>query len=280
MVLSPAAANVIAGNGADAIGCTPSLSGAVICNGILNYVAENTRIQGNQIGVDAAGQSLGNAGEGVLIARGASNTLVGVDVDDLDERNVISGNGRNGIVIAGGADNRVSGNRIGTLPAGNAAALVNPGAPNRIGVLVTETDTGQGAADTRVGGAGVRGNLISGNRIGVRVFGKATGTLLQGNSIGTNAAGTAAVPNTEDGVDLAGSSGGGIGTGGLSEYSNLISGNGRHGVRIKDTGTAQTMSRRPTTSSRATGSAPPRTASIPSPTRAPGSRSRTAPTTT
>jgi CSLREA domain-containing protein len=233
----PADRNVIAGNGSDAFGCDPALSGAILCNGIQVYVAGNTRIAGNHIGVDVLGQALGNAGEGVILARGASDALVGVDAADVDERNVISANARNGVVIAGGNTNRVSGNRIGTNSGGSAAAIDTTGAAsNKIGVLVTETNTGEGSSDTTVGGPGEQGNLISGNRIGVRVFGKATGTLIRGNRIGTNAAGTATVANTEDGVDLFGTAGNEVGGAALDAYRNLISGNARHGVRIRDAG--------------------------------------------
>jgi CSLREA domain-containing protein len=233
----PGSRNVIAGNGTDAFGCNPAMSGTVICNGITNYVADNTRIQGNYIGVNAAGEPLGNAGEGVILGNDVSGALVGVDVDDLDQRNVIAANGRNGIVIAHGSDNRVTGNRIGARPDGASAALVNPGATGRIGVLVTQATTGQPAADTQIGGAGPLANLISGNRIGVRVFGTASGTVVWGNRIGTNAAGTAAVPNTEDGIDLFGAAGTEIGTG--VDHGNLISGNGSNGVRIRDAGAAE-----------------------------------------
>lgn len=56
----------------------------------------------------------------------------------------------------------------------------------------------------------------------------ASGNVIRGNKIGTNAAGTAALGNVSDGIHL------GIGSHHNAVTENLISGNGRSGVRISD----------------------------------------------
>ena len=79
------------------------------------------RVQGNYIGTDAGGTAaLPNAKDGVVIANGASDNLVGGETPG--ERNLISGNGKIGVNLSRSADyagdgataNRVLGNYIGT----------------------------------------------------------------------------------------------------------------------------------------------------------------------
>ena len=91
---------------------------------------------------------------------------------------------------AGSTGTLIEGNRIGTNAAGTAAI-----ANSAFGV---EIDNGSG---TTIGGtiAGA-GNLISGNSsFGIFAF-SGSGALIAGNLIGTNAAGTAAIPNSDIGL--------------------------------------------------------------------------------
>src|SRR5262249_4095015 len=67
--------------------------------------------------------------------------------------------------------------------------------------------------------------------------GPATGNVLQGNKIGTNAAGTAAVSNSGNGVTILNAAGNTIG-GSSAGAGNVISGNSSYGVAI--TGSAST----------------------------------------
>jgi titin len=210
-----AARNVISGNSV----CGVAISGAA--------TAEN-RVTGNYIGTNAAGTAaIGTtSAEGVTVT-GSSGNVIG----DLEAGNVIAGeNGcgllDSGIQIFGGSatDNRVQHNYIGTNAAGTAAV----GSFN-IGVLVI--------ADRNLIGGTVPNarNVISGNASGIDISGSLgalpTGNQVQGNYIGTNAAGTAAIPNSFAGVaivDAPGNTIGGTAAGARNVISgNAVGGNGR-----------------------------------------------------
>jgi hypothetical protein len=114
----------------------------------------------------------------------------------------------------------IAGNFVGVNAAGTAAV------PNEnIGVFVLT------APGVRIGGsAPADRNVISGN--GIRgVFANATNVVIQGNYIGTDKAGTAAIPNSFDGVFVAKNTGFRIGGAGAGE-GNVISGNGFTGITL------------------------------------------------
>src|SRR5262249_44922223 len=145
--------------------------------------------------------------------------------------NVIAANGSasnadTGGILIGFRDTTTD--SAGTVVAGNDIGVGADGATNLgnrnygvvlLGRAVNTTIGGPTAADRNViaGNAGY-GALVS-------FGGPAT---IQGNYIGTNAAGSAAVPNTSDGVRIAarGSTGGGK----VSVAGNVISGNGGAGI--------------------------------------------------
>ena len=89
-------------------------------------------IKGNRIGTDTTGNlRRANGFEGVAIANGAFDNLVGTDgngfSDDL-ESNLISGSNRWGVgIYAGAHSNRVAGNRIGTNASGSQAIFNGTG---------------------------------------------------------------------------------------------------------------------------------------------------------
>lgn len=93
-----------------------------------------------------------------------------------------------------------------------------------------------GSDENLIGRSGAgNGNVISGNATGV-LIGDALGTALNNNYIGTNAAGTAAVPNSYAGVrDFGWASKIGAGN---ATTRNVISGNGRFGVALDGGGGA------------------------------------------
>jgi len=172
---------------------------------------------------------------GLWIGEGASENVIGgrnptPGVACTGACNLISGNRRDGVYIAGlGTEhNTVAGNFIGTDATGTMAL------GNSCGVTILE-----GAQHNHVGGVlPGEGNLISGNVWdGVMIDGQGTGhNLVRGNTIGTNAAGTAAIPNGNMGVNL----GGGaqynqIGGSSVAER-NLISGNGNIGMHLAGEG--------------------------------------------
>lgn len=140
--------------------------------------------------------------------------------------NLISGSGGNALRLNGPGvmNNIVSGNYIGTDRSGNVAVGNNW----RNGLNAVEiTD---GASNNRIGGdtPGER-NLVSGNRYGV-VINSAHDNVVAGNYLGVNAAGTAALGNSDAGV--------GVGWGQRNILrNNLISGNGWVGLYLHRWGT-------------------------------------------
>jgi CSLREA domain-containing protein len=183
-------------------------------------------VRANRIGTNAAGTTALPNGSGVGISGGSTaNTIGGPAASD---RNVISGNNGDGVNLGafGGAagGNTIQGNYIGVNAAGTARlANQNSG----VGVF--------GVNNTQI-----LGNVISGNGTGVNLgtgslsqgspaF-NSTGTVVQGNLVGTNAAGTAAIPNSSSGVNLFGASNSQIG--GAGSARNVISGNAGTGLSL------------------------------------------------
>jgi CSLREA domain-containing protein len=217
----------IAGAPNNTIGGTAAGAGNLISgndgNGVAISSSTGNQVQGNLIGTDATGTAdLGNTGDGVSIS-GSPNNAIGGMVAGAG--NVISGNNGSGVLISGGGAtmNQVQGNFIGTDAAGSAD-LGN----TSNGVFIS------GAPGNTIGGtaAGAR-NVISGNN-GSGVFINGTGATMnqvQGNVIGANAAGTADVGNTGDGVLISGAPDNTIG-GTAAGAGNVISGNDGLGVGI------------------------------------------------
>jgi titin len=190
---------------------------------IIGSGATGNRIQGNFIGTNAAGtQDLGNSSDGVDILDAPDNTIGGTVAG---ARNVISGNDDHGVAIlrSSATGNKVLGNYIGADKNGTAD-LGNTGN----GVNVDD------APDNTIGGtaAGAR-NIISGNGIeGVLIADSdATSNEVEGNFIGTNAAGSADLGNSSDGVVISSASNNTIG-GTAAGARNVISGNDNRGVLI------------------------------------------------
>jgi titin len=203
----------------------------------------NNRVQGNVIGTDAGGTVALANGRGVVIQSGASGNIVGTDGDgagDAAEANLISGSNTYGVDItgAGTAGNRVSGNKIGTDAAGTAA-LANSG-----GVVIQSGASGNiVGTDGDGSGDAAEANLISGNRsVGVLITDAGTaGNRVSGNKIGTDAAGAAAIANLDGVLIQSGARGNIVGTdgdgSGDAAEANLISGNARFGVNIREDST-------------------------------------------
>jgi len=185
--------------------------------------ADGNIIRGCNIGTDGTAD-LGNGGAGIQLEDAVINTLIGGT--EPGHRNVISGNAGSGIQIGGtgNADNLIIGNYIGVNAAGTGA-IPNDG--NGIHFSGTSVDTIVGGAEA------AERNVISGNGQNGVLAGAAgvAGLRLFNNYLGTNAAGTGALPNGQNGFTAA--AGGDFGIGGLGEgEGNLISGNGGGGVSI------------------------------------------------
>jgi CSLREA domain-containing protein len=177
------------------------------------------KVRGNLIGLDASGTAvLGNRESGVLIAAAGVNSVIGGT--DTGDRNIISGNEENGVYIeAYSAD--VMGNFIGTDITG-AVGLGN----QYDGVYIS------GMQGSKIGGTDPGAmNVISANgQNGIRINGATGYDGVYGNRIGTNAAGTAALGNIQNGIQVDGHH---HQIGGTDDGSgNLISGNGGAGIEI------------------------------------------------
>lgn len=226
--------NIIGGT---TVGARNIISGNV-AYGVYIYHHGTTanNVVGNYIGTDLAGNiALGSQKNGVVINNGPDGNVIGGPT--ANEGNLISGHVQSGVNIAGAGTtgNVVRSNIIG-LNKQLTAAL-----PNAVGVWIEG-----GATGTVVGNASdmTGPNTISGNSVfGVAIVGAGTNTnSVAGNFIGTDPTGTAAFPNTFDGVYVgSGASSniiGGILSGASpSFFRNVISGNGRDGVRIEGAGT-------------------------------------------
>ncbi len=228
-----------AGAGASTIGLLFSGSGAAGSSvkylAISNFASSGIRIEntsnitvaGNYLGTNLAGTAVAGNQVGVVIYNAANNLVGGSTVAS---RNVISGNTVDGVQIFGASStgNVVSGNYIGLDATGN----VDLGNANQGVAIFT------GATYNTVGGttAGAR-NVISGNNgVGVRINESGTNyNTVSGNYIGTNAAGTAAVGNTLQGVQIDAGSGNVIG-GTVAGAGNVISGNLDNGILITNGG--------------------------------------------
>lgn len=184
--------------------------------------AENNRIAGNRIGSDSSATVSANEWNGIHLA-GANNRVgvLGDNVSDDLEKNIISNSGQDGIYVSA-SGNTISGNSItGNSDNGIFISLVN---------LIRVGTDGNGVADA------AEGNLISGNiDYGINVY-SSTEITIAGNKIGTNAAGTDSWRNNLGGIYLNETSFSLIGTdgagNGASAEGNLISGNTNAGIKL------------------------------------------------
>ncbi|MEG5062329.1 SdrD B-like domain-containing protein [Microcoleus sp. B3-A4] len=159
------------------------------------------------IEIDGSGAGALSSGFRVL---GGGSTLRGL---------IVNGFGNTGISLESNG-NTVAGNYIGINAAGTAAL------PNGLfGVAVQN-----GGSDNIIGGtAPTDRNVISGNTgDGIVIVGGTGGNQVLGNYIGTNAAGTAALPNTS-GVSI-------VGVRDNTVSGNVISGNSNSGTVIVNPG--------------------------------------------
>jgi hypothetical protein len=201
----------------------------------ISIVGNGNIIQSNDIGFWPGDPAPLPNGSGISI-QGANNLIGGTLAGD---RNVVSGNTGEGVRVGNGCclstnANVVKGNYIGTNETGTAAL------GNATGVYVSQT-----ASNTIIGGttASAR-NVVSGNlAFGIIVNG-AAGTVIQGNYIGTNAAGSGALGNHEDGILINfGARLTQVG-GTASGAGNRIAFNGWNGVNVTSATTARNLIRR------------------------------------
>lgn len=171
---------------------------------ILNANATGNVVQGNIVGLNAAGTAaLPNQWYGIEV-QSANNTVGGTTVA---QRNIFSGNGQSGVVLfqGGATGNTIQGNYIGTDITGN----------------VDLGNVYQGIAISGANSNSIKGNLISGNNAeGVGVFPGNSNTI-QGNTIGLSAAG-AALTNSTWAITLINGSSGNVVGGTAAGQANVI----------------------------------------------------------
>jgi hypothetical protein len=224
-------------NGSNANGGAPGLH--IICgnstvtglaiygfkgDGILIETNGNNTLSRNYVGINPAGATAGNKGNGVTIASAAGNLVAS---------NVISGNLNRGILLinAGANSNVVAANFIGTDTNGHSAS---PNATNGVAIV-----NGFG---NRIGGADVlTRNIISGNgRSGVFITSNSVANVISGNFIGVDSTGTNALGNALTGITIDSGSASNIIGGATAGERNIISANQLGGgVSLKGVGASQ-----------------------------------------
>jgi len=177
-------------------------------------ITPTVAINGNALSANPAG------GVDGLVFTAANSGVSDLDLNGFNATDPTPGHA---IIINGTSaiSDVVTGNFIGTDITGATAVS------NQVGVRVAG-----GAV-----GATITGNLVSGNVFGIVLSDDGTtGNIVQGNKVGTNAAGTAAVPNTNSGIQLQfGAANNTIG-GTTAAAANLVSGN-PFGITLTDDGT-------------------------------------------
>ena len=223
---SSGAGNVISGNtGVGLFLFGPNSTGNLVAGNLIGLDATGSRI------ATASGQSLGNANFGVQVGDAPSNSIGG---STPGARNVISGNRQAGIDLSGsGASGTViRGNFVGLDATGTVA----------LGNLADGIQVDNAPANVIGGATDLERNVISGNLAsGIEINGLgSTFDAVLGNYIGTDVTGTVALANSQSGVFVNGAPGVTIG-GTIASLRNVISGNGRDGVRIYGTASTGTV---------------------------------------
>ncbi|HWD19609.1 MAG TPA: M12 family metallopeptidase [Verrucomicrobiae bacterium] len=201
---TPAAPNVISGNGAEGVLTEdPDSDGNVIA--------------WNYIGTDPTGAyAISNGYAGVSVYNGPNSTII--------RSNLISGNGAQGIFVDGPAsDTQIQANYLG-VDATGARAIPNGYAGIEIYNNTQNTLVGGVRASDR--------NILSGNNAqGILIDYGSSDNFVEGNFIGLDATGTKLIPNQYAGVELYVSGGGNV-IGGLIGARNYIGGNNNSGVAL------------------------------------------------
>ena len=219
--------NVISGNGGNGIGI---------------YGSSDNVISMNNIGTDVTGTlRRGNAKSGILVTNGAARNLIGGQATGGNDPtgnvfvrppqgNLISGNRADGVLINKGATQTLlSGNFVGTSASGDSAL------GNRSdGVAIDHADGNQLIGCTFQQDPFVFYNVLSGNGgNGLRIT-NSNNTTVQANFMGVGANNATVVANGGDGLLISGSSRN-TQVGGVIPLGNVISGNNRNGIELRDT---------------------------------------------
>ncbi len=198
--------NVLSGNGGSGLQLLQNVAGNLVAGNMLGLGADGSMPLGNNLsGVQLTSGSHGNTIGGTSAGDG---NIIGSNVTGVG----LAGPGTSGNLLLG---NRIGTDRSGSLPRGNTA----------YGILIADRASGN-----VIGGAS--GNIISANGLGITIIGPSTGqTLIQGNRIGTDATGTRALGNLQNGIFFRQSSNNTVG-GTTAGAGNLISANRAVGIQV------------------------------------------------
>jgi len=225
--LAEQVSNVISANGGD---------------GILVQGGDHNTIANNRIGTSADGTAdLGNGGRGIsLTARADHNQIGGIAHSGNDptkgeferpgQGNLISGNGAEGVRISEGSrHNDLFGNFIGTDASGTRAI-----SNDSDGVAIIKADHNNLIGTTRNQSPFIYYNVVSGNQGNGLHVNDSNHITIHANFFGLGANNATRVPNGGDGVLVTGDSWR-IDAGGEIPLGNVMSGNSRYGIEVRDT---------------------------------------------
>lgn len=153
--------------------------------GLSIRACSNCFVEGNYIGINAAGDAAVPNKIGVRVQDCQSQNMIGGF--EVARRNIISGNTEVGVSLHQARNCLLERNYIGTNPAGTSAI------PNGIGVYLRRSTYGV------IGGSSAVLNVISGNDVGVQ-FQNAFENMLSYNYIGLDASGTKNIKNVSGNV--------------------------------------------------------------------------------
>ncbi len=199
--------------------------------------SNNHTLQGNWIGLNAAGTAAaGNGGKGIYASNSSGHLIGGTTAAT---RNVISGNAEQGIGFDNVDNSTISGNYVGTNAAGTAD--VNGAVANtaQSGIYLANGSSGNTVGGTS---AGARNVLSGNNHFGFEVINATSqNNLLQGNYIGTDATGLVALGNINGGAVFWGAGTGNVFGGGAAGARNVIAGNTFNGVVVGNASSGATI---------------------------------------
>lgn len=218
--------------------------------------APGVTIAGNYVGLTTSGAAAPNGEDGIQLLAGSDGATIGTNPSNSSAwaSNVISHNGASGLAIEDSSGNTVLANRVGTNPAGTAAA---PNGAHGIVVSGLSVDNTLGGTVSVDGVTGIEnnptgnkgqvtptftrpplGNVVSGNaQAGIAIIG-ATDTTISGNFVGTSASGNEDLGNGSQGILLDGADRTQIVGCTLVDqpfiYYNVVSGNGASGIEVRN----------------------------------------------
>ena len=232
-----------AGDGFDVVAGNSTIEGFVIeyftGNGVVLKTKGNDEVINDCIGTNASHNGAApNTMDGVLINNVANNAV---------QSCIISGNDFNGVEVTGAS---AAHNLIGSGNTANPNVGTATGNGNYLGVDYYATSPIPNKLDgvlihNAANLTTVKDNIISGNGMnGVHITGTGavppgtgtTGNVVVGNFIGTDGAGSAPLPNTDDGVLIDGGANSNSVGDGTAAGANVISANDGNGVHITGTG--------------------------------------------